>query len=724
MPAFPADRNATTELAGTGAALGTIAGAGYNAYNQYSPQYTNTNVTNMNNALRGDFNQVAYDRANPGVLAEFQKQQAGGELGGWKFADFAAANAGLSSNDSSLNQYYTNSLGSNLRTAYDQANPQQNAANNQLAADRDRLNGQTIPGVQTNTAQFTGSQGLPGVQTNAATYTGAQGSNAQFTPGQARATDARYNAAQGGPLGGALQMDAARNLGQVSGLQSQLQQQASSLLGAGGGLTQGETMAAQQSARAAYADRGRLRGNAGIGAEILGTDQAQRARLMQNAQFAQGVDASGQQQLNQNRGYAQGVQAQNQGLSQFNAGQQNQLGQFNAGQRTGISQFNTGQANQIGASLAQFNAGQNQQNSQFNATGMNAMNQSAAERADANARFNYQGQMQNQQFNASGLNAMNQDAASRGDANARFNYQGQMQNQQFNAAGMNAMNQDAASRADANARYNLSNATQNNQFNASQANDLARFNYTGANQNNQYNSSGINAMNQDAAARGDANARFNYSGAAENNRFNAGQSNDLARFNYSGAAENNRFNAAGINAINQDAAARADANARFNYQGQMQQGNDQFGRSQSVAGQYGTQAINPGTYAAQLAQGTPDYTGQTLNYMGDLNSTNYNAAASRYNSAQNNKAATTGAIINGVASLGSAFICWVAREVYGKDDPQWRRFRGWMLTGASDRLLAWYLATGERAARTVRGNQHLRAQLRTSMDARLATLAT
>ena len=581
MPAFPADRNATTELAGTGAALGTIAGAGYNAYNQYSPQYTNTNVTNMNNALRGDFNQVAYDRANPGVLAEFQKQQAGGELGGWKFADFAAANAGLASNDASLNQYYTNSLGSNLRTAYDQANPQQNAANNQLAADRDRLNGQTIPGVQTNTAQFTGSQGLPGVQTNAATYTGAQGSNAQFTPGQARATDARYNAAQGGPLGGALQMDAARNLGQVSGLQSQLQQQASSLLGAGGGLTQGETMAAQQSARAAYADRGRLRGNAGIGAEILGTDQAQRARLMQNAQFAQGVDASGQQQLNQNRGYAQGVQAQNQGLSQFNAGQQNQLGQFNAGQRTGISQFNTGQANQIGASLAQFNAGQNQQNSQFNATGMNAMNQSAAERADANARFNYQGQMQNQQFNASGMNAMNQDAASRGDANARFNYQGQ-----------------------------------------------------------------------------------------------------------------------------------------------MQQGNDQFGRSQSVAGQYGTQAINPGTYAAQLAQGTPDYTGQTLNYMGDLNNTNYNAAASRYNSAQNNKAATTGAIINGVASLGSAFICWVAREVYGKDDPQWRRFRGWMLTGASDRLLAWYLATGERAARTVRGNQHLRAQLRTSMDARLATLAT
>ena len=357
----------------------------------------------------------------------------GGSLGGLTASagDAYAGNAGrwAQTNQNSFNQTMQNGLPSSLRQNYDAANPQQAAFNTTMGNERDRLNSDQNwqPGVQTNTAQFTGSQGLPGVQTNGATYTGAQASNAQFTPGQARATDARYNAAQGGPLGGALQMDAARNLGQVSGLQGQLQQQASSLLGAGGGLTQGETMAAQQSARAAYADRGRLRGNAGIGAEILGTDQAQRARLLQNAQFAQGVDASGQQQLNQNRGYAQGVQAQNQGLSQFNAGQQNQMGQFNAGQRTGISQFNTGQANQIGASLAQFNAGQNQQNSQFNATGMNAMNQDAASRADANARFNYSGAAENNRFNASGLNAMNQDAASRADGNARFNYQGQLQ---------------------------------------------------------------------------------------------------------------------------------------------------------------------------------------------------------------------------------------------------------------------------------------------------------
>jgi hypothetical protein len=72
-----------------------------------------------------------------------------------------------------------------------------------------------------------------------------------------------------------------------------------------------------------------------------------------------------------------------------------------------------------------------------------------------------------------------------------------------------------------------------------------------------------------------------------------------------------------------------------------------------VAGQYGTQAINPGTYAAQLSQNTPDYTGQTLNYMGDLNNTNYNAAASRYNSAQNNSAAMSGAAIGAVGTIGA-----------------------------------------------------------------------
>jgi hypothetical protein len=456
----------------------------------------------------------------------------GNSIGGFSgaAADAYGANAGRfgQANQQGFNQTMQNGLAGSLRQNYNDANPQQAAFNTTMGAERDRLNSDQNwqPGVQTNTAQFTGSQGQPGVQTNSATYTGAQASNAQFTPGQARATDARFNAAQGGPLGGALQMDAARNLGQVSGLQGQLQQQASNLLGAGGGLTQGETMDAQQGARAAYADRGRLRGNAGIGAEILGTDQARRSRLMQNAQFAQGVDASGQQQLNQNRGYAQGVQAQNQGLSQFNAGQQNQMGQFNAGQRTGISQFNTGQANQIGAGLAQFNAGQNQQNSQFNATGMNAMNQSAAERADANARFNYQGQMQNQQFNAAGANAMNQDAAS-----------------------------------------------------------------------------------------------------------------------------------------------RSDANARFNYQGQLQQNNDAWGRTRDQAINLGTQAINPNEVGLRLSQGAPDYANAMLGYGGDLANTNYNAAASRYNSGQNNSAALMGAGINSIGQMGNAFAGYYGSRPPGPSAP-------------------------------------------------------
>ena len=452
----------------------------------------------------------------------------GNSIGGFSgaAADAYGANAGRfgQANQQGFNQTMQNGLAGSLRQNYNAANPDQAAFNTTMGNERDRLNSDEYwqPGVQTNTAQFTGSQGLPGVQTNSATYTGAQASNAQFTPGQARATDARFTGAQGGPLGGALQMDAARNLGQVSGLQGQLQNQAGALLATGGRLTQGETMDVQQAARSAYSDRGMGRSNAGIGAEILGTDQAQRARMMQNAQFAQGVDASGQQQLNQNRGYAQGVQAQNQGLSQFNAGQQNQMSQFNAGQRTGISQFNTGQANQIGANLAQFNAGQNQQNSQFNATGMNAMNQDAASRADANARFNYQGQMQNQQFNATGINAMNQDAAARGDANARFNYQGQ-----------------------------------------------------------------------------------------------------------------------------------------------LQQNNDAWGRTRDQAINLGTQAINPNEVGLRLSQGAPDYANAMLGYGGDLANTNYNAAASRYNSGQNNSAALMGAGINTIGQMGNAFGSYYGRNPGG-----------------------------------------------------------
>ena len=39
-------------------------------------------------------------------------------------------------------------------------------------------------------------------------------------------------------------------------------------------------------------------------------------------------------------------------------------------------------------------------------------------------------------------------------------------------------------------------------------------------------------------------------------------------------------------------------------------------------------------------------------------------------------------------------ICWVAREVYGADDPRWQIFRSWLLTSAPRSLREAYIAHG------------------------------
>lgn len=43
-------------------------------------------------------------------------------------------------------------------------------------------------------------------------------------------------------------------------------------------------------------------------------------------------------------------------------------------------------------------------------------------------------------------------------------------------------------------------------------------------------------------------------------------------------------------------------------------------------------------------------------------------------------------------------ICWVARAVYGSDNPRWRLFRAWKLEDALVWFRAFYIRYGERFA--------------------------
>lgn len=113
-------------------------------------------------------------------------------------------------------------------------------------------------------------------------------------------------------------------------------------------------------------------------------------------------------------------------------------------------------------------------------------------------------------------------------------------------------------------------------------------------------------------------------------------------------------------------------------------------------------------------------------YGGNQQATN----AANIAQAQTN-AALFGGAMSGLGSLmggqgGAALIgklCWVAREVYGEDDPRWRKFRTWMLCHAPAWFQKLYIKFGPRFAEWIHDKPRIKSVIRRWMDARIATLA-
>ena len=68
------------------------------------------------------------------------------------------------------------------------------------------------------------------------------------------------------------------------------------------------------------------------------------------------------------------------------------------------------------------------------------------------------------------------------------------------------------------------------------------------------------------------------------------------------------------------------------------------------------------------------------------------------------------------AAGGAAVLCWVAREVYGADNPKWLDFRRALLAKGSDKLLLRYLVKGPAVAEKLRTNPARKAEYRAIMD--------
>jgi hypothetical protein len=81
-----------------------------------------------------------------------------------------------------------------------------------------------------------------------------------------------------------------------------------------------------------------------------------------------------------------------------------------------------------------------------------------------------------------------------------------------------------------------------------------------------------------------------------------------------------------------------------------------------------------------------------------------------------------GAVLGVGGSLGAASIlkCWVAREVYGVDNPAWIAFRDWLTHDAPKWLDNAYIKYGERIAAFIKDKPLLKNLIRRWMDSKIA----
>lgn len=130
--------------------------------------------------------------------------------------------------------------------------------------------------------------------------------------------------------------------------------------------------------------------------------------------------------------------------------------------------------------------------------------------------------------------------------------------------------------------------------------------------------------------------------------------------------------------------------------------------------QYGLTGIVGAGQTSYASAGQSSFLTPESQYMANIRANRIQAQTA----VQAANAQMNGAIIGGALSAVGSFAkaCWVAREVYGKDNPEWMVFRGWLLTEAPDWFRDLYLEEGERFAKFISDKPFLKSIVKMGMD--------
>ena len=79
-------------------------------------------------------------------------------------------------------------------------------------------------------------------------------------------------------------------------------------------------------------------------------------------------------------------------------------------------------------------------------------------------------------------------------------------------------------------------------------------------------------------------------------------------------------------------------------------------------------------------------------------------------------------LMQGLGSIGAAMItgCWVAREVYGIENPRWLEFRHWLFTESPSWFKNLYMKYGERFAKFISNKPFIKNFIRRWMDTKIS----
>ena len=125
--------------------------------------------------------------------------------------------------------------------------------------------------------------------------------------------------------------------------------------------------------------------------------------------------------------------------------------------------------------------------------------------------------------------------------------------------------------------------------------------------------------------------------------------------------------------------------------------------SGNVLGQ--AQGFNPGAMFSPESQ-----------YAGDIYNQNYQGVLAARTATAKNQASMMAA---GMSAAGSIMGCWVAREVFGNENPQWLAFYDWKESKAPKWFKKLYDSFGERFAKFISNKPKLKKRIKTWMEDRI-----